>query len=137
MTPEPYYTPRKIILLCIGFLAIALAALGVLMPILPAVPFLVVALWAFARADERMHQWLIKIPIFRHVMKHAIYFEKHRSLTRGVKLLTQIGSWSSFFLLFLIKVNIVIVIVSFVCAVLCSIIMWIIPTIKHEHTHIE
>lgn len=130
---EEYYTPRKMILLCIGFIAIALAAIGVLMPVLPAVPFLVVALWAFARSDERMHQWLVKIPLFRSVMKHAIYFEKHRAVTRGVKILAQLGSWSSFLFLLTLKVNIIVIIVAFICALLCSILMWIVPTMNTQH----
>lgn len=131
MHPEKY-TPRKIILLCIGFIAISLAALGVLMPVLPAVPFLVVALWAFARSDARMHSWLIQIPLFRHVMKHAIHFEKHRALTRNIKIIAQIGSWSSFLFLLSIRANMIIVAIALAGAIICSLVMWLIPTVSHR-----
>jgi uncharacterized membrane protein YbaN (DUF454 family) len=50
--------PARWVLIGIGWTAVGLAALGVLLPLLPTTPFLLVAAWAFGRSSERFHGWL-------------------------------------------------------------------------------
>lgn len=45
-------------LLALGWAATALAIAGAVMPLLPATPFALVAVWAFARASPRLEAWL-------------------------------------------------------------------------------
>ncbi|WP_163847916.1 YbaN family protein [Pseudooceanicola aestuarii] len=42
-----------------GFTALALGGLGIALPLLPTVPFLLLATFCFARSSERLHNWLI------------------------------------------------------------------------------
>lgn len=46
----------------IGLLATALGVAGVVLPLLPATPFLLIATYAFARSSPRLHDWLITHP---------------------------------------------------------------------------
>ncbi len=48
--------------LTVGFGALGLALLGVLLPLLPTTPFLLVAAFAFARSSQRLHDWLVNHP---------------------------------------------------------------------------
>lgn len=50
------------VLLAIGWLMVGLGMVGVAVPGLPTVPFLLVALWAFSRSSQRFHDWLYSHP---------------------------------------------------------------------------
>ncbi len=55
---RPLSAPVRWALIGIGWTAVGLAALGVLLPLLPTTPFLLVAAWAFGRSSARFHGWL-------------------------------------------------------------------------------
>lgn len=48
----------------LGLLCVGLALLGIALPLLPTVPFLLLASFFFAKSSERMHNWLISHAIF-------------------------------------------------------------------------
>ncbi len=48
----------------LGFLSLALALIGVVLPLVPTVPFLLLAAFFFAKSSERMHAWLISHKTF-------------------------------------------------------------------------
>ncbi len=45
-----------------GALALTLGAVGIVTPLLPTVPFLLLAAFCFARSSARLHRWLIDHP---------------------------------------------------------------------------
>ena len=56
---------KRLILITAGLAATGLAVLGVILPGLPTTPFLLVALWAFARSSDRLYGWLEHIPLLK------------------------------------------------------------------------
>lgn len=52
----------KIIWLFFGFITLLLALIGIVLPLLPTVPFLLLAAFFFARSSTRIHDWLINHP---------------------------------------------------------------------------
>jgi uncharacterized protein len=49
----------KILLIIGGTLCVILAILGMLLPVLPTTPFLLLAAYCYARSSTRFYQWLI------------------------------------------------------------------------------
>jgi hypothetical protein len=59
----------RVFYLILGILCVLLAGLGVLLPGLPATPFLLLASFSFARSSKRMHDWLINNSIFGPILQ--------------------------------------------------------------------
>lgn len=45
-----------------GIISLALGVIGIALPLLPTVPFLLLATFCFARSSTRLHSWLILHP---------------------------------------------------------------------------
>ena len=73
---------KQIILIIIGWLAVVLATLGVVLPLLPTTPFLLLAAWCFARSSPRFHHWLLYRSWFGSYIRH---WQDHRALPPGAK----------------------------------------------------
>ena len=42
----------------LGLLFVALGIVGVVLPVLPTVPFLLITAWAWSKSSKRLHKWL-------------------------------------------------------------------------------
>ena len=52
----------RIIYLGLGWVMVALGAIGLVMPLMPGAVFLLVAVWCFARSSPRFEAWLLDHP---------------------------------------------------------------------------
>lgn len=52
--------PLRWLLLALAIVCLALAVIGLFLPVMPTVPFLIVAAWAAARSSPRLHRWLLE-----------------------------------------------------------------------------
>lgn len=48
----------------IGGLALALGVVGIALPVMPTVPFLLVAAWAFSRSSPRLRRRILEHPVY-------------------------------------------------------------------------
>ena len=75
---------KKGIYICIGLVAFALGAIGVILPILPTTPFLLLASFCFAKGSERFNTWFINTKVYK---KHLESFVKERAMTLKQKVI--------------------------------------------------
>jgi len=54
--------PAKTLWLTLGLLATACGVAGIVLPLVPTTPFLLLAAFAFARSSPRLHTWLVTHP---------------------------------------------------------------------------
>ena len=66
-----------------GFLSFALGMAGVVLPILPTTPFILVAAFCFARSSDRLNSWFKGTKVYKMVLEG--YMTK-RSMTLRAKL---------------------------------------------------
>lgn len=74
---------KRKLLIVLGAINVALGVLGILLPLLPTTPFLLLAAYLFARSSERCHRWLLHQRILGPYI-HA--FRNKTGLTRSQKL---------------------------------------------------
>ena len=73
---------QRIVLLTLGWLAIVLGILGIVLPLLPTTPFMLLAAWCFARSSPRFHHWLLWRSPFGRYLRH---WQQHRAMPPGAK----------------------------------------------------
>ena len=72
----------RILYLALGLFALLLGAIGVVVPLLPTVPFLLLAAFFFARSSPRLEEWLVHHPRFG---SHIQAWRTRRAISRKGK----------------------------------------------------
>lgn len=73
----------RIVCLGLGTLFLVIGSIGVILPILPTTPFLLLASFFFARGSNKFHQWLIHTKFYQ---LHIHEFATTKSMTLKTKL---------------------------------------------------
>jgi uncharacterized membrane protein YbaN (DUF454 family) len=72
----------RIVYLTLGLIALFVGAVGVIVPLLPTVPFVLLAAFFFARSSPRLEQWLVHHPRFG---SHIEAWRTRRAISRKGK----------------------------------------------------
>ena len=72
----------KVIYVIVGFVCFVLGAIGVFIPLLPTVPFLLVASFCFAKGSDRINNWFLSTTVYK---KYLESFTKDKSMLLKTK----------------------------------------------------
>ncbi len=81
---------KRTLLLISGYSALFLGVLGIVVPLLPTTPFLLLAASCFMRSSKPMYNWLIS---HRYLGRHIFCYREYRAVTAGSKLITLLILW--------------------------------------------
>ena len=56
---------KKIFWIILGCIGVGLGAVGAVVPMLPAFPFLMLATFSFARSSEKLHNWFVNTKLYK------------------------------------------------------------------------
>ncbi|MEM6987117.1 MAG: YbaN family protein [Pseudomonadota bacterium] len=73
----------RIVFLIGAYFFLALAILGAFLPVLPTVPFLLLAAWCAAKGSERLHRWMYAHPKLGPMLTN---WDEHKAVSRKNKI---------------------------------------------------
>ena len=83
---------RKILYIMIGCISLGLGIIGVILPILPTVPFLLLAAFCFAKSSEKLEDWFKNTKLYReNNVKSGMTKQAKVRIMCSVTLLMSIG----------------------------------------------
>ena len=56
----------------LGFIGLGIGAIGAVLPMLPAFPFLLLAAFSFGKSSERLHTWFVSTKLYKNNLESYV-----------------------------------------------------------------
>ncbi len=73
---------KKALYIVLGLIALAFGGIGVVVPMLPSFPFLMLATFCFANSSEKLHNWFINTKMYKENLESYV---ASRGMTKKAK----------------------------------------------------
>jgi len=77
--------------IALGFISLALAVVGVFIPLLPTTPFLLLSAGLFFRGSQKLYHWLTAHKIFGEYIRN---FREHKAILLSTKIFAVATLWT-------------------------------------------
>ena len=74
--------PIRFLWIIAGFICLGLWTVGIVLPILPTVPFYLATVFCFAKSSRRLHDWFLGTSLYR---RHLDSFVRRKAMTMQTK----------------------------------------------------
>jgi len=121
---------KRTIYVFAGTIFLVIGAVGVVIPVLPTTPFLLLATACYVRGSDRLHHWLLNNRVFGKLIRN---YKEGKGITFRNKLLTTASLWVtiSFSALFIVE-NPMIQGLLFFIAIAVSVHILLLPTYNQK-----
>lgn len=72
---------KKMLFIVVGCISLALGTIGVVLPILPTVPFYLLTAFCFANSSKRLHDWFLGTTLYKKYI--GTYLRRHGMTLRA------------------------------------------------------
>ncbi len=73
---------KRFLLIFLGFVSLGFGTLGIVLPVLPTVPFYLATAFCFAKSSRRLHSWFVGTKLYQN---HLESFVKKEGMTPKTK----------------------------------------------------
>lgn len=73
---------KRLFFLAVGCISLALGCVGIVLPILPTVPFFLLTVFCFANSSRKMHGWFVRTRMYH---RHLESFVQKKGMTKSTK----------------------------------------------------
>ncbi len=74
---------KRLIFLVIGCVSLGLGCVGIVLPILPTVPFFLLTVFCFSQSSQKLHDWFVNTKMYH---KHLESFVQKKGMTVRTKM---------------------------------------------------
>jgi uncharacterized membrane protein YbaN (DUF454 family) len=119
---------KKGLFVVAGTVSLGLGFVGIVLPVLPTTPFLLLSAACYYKGSERLHRWMLNNRLFGDYLRN---YKEGKGIPQKTKILTLILLWSviSFSALFMLN-NVIIQIILFATAIGVSIHIIALPNLR-------
>lgn len=83
---------KRIAFITLGIMSLILGIVGIVLPVLPTTPFLLLSSYLFLRSSDSLYNWLIDHPVLGFYIKSYI---KYRAVERKSKIIAILLLWTT------------------------------------------
>ena len=84
-------TAVRTLLIIVGLTSLVLGLIGIVLPLLPTTPFLLLAAGCFSRTSTRLHAWLLRLPLAGRMLHE---YSSQGGLSRRTKATALLLAWA-------------------------------------------
>ena len=95
--------------LILGLVSLTLGGIGIFLPLLPTVPFMLLAAFFFSKSSERLHNWLVTHPVFGPFIED---WQRNKSISKRVKIYATVSIVAVFLISLILGLKSVLVILQ-------------------------
>ena len=104
----------KVICIILGYVALGLGVAGIILPLLPTTPFLLLAAALFFKGSPQLYEWLLNQ---KHLGPYIRNFREHKAIPLRAKIISLLLMWGTmlyciFFLIPLVWVKILLFLIA-------------------------
>lgn len=105
----------------VGGSSLSLGTLGIFLPLLPTVPFYLLAAFGFSKSSTKMHSWMLSHKIIGPEIRN---WNENRIIKRRAKIMASAGMAGSFVLALVLSVPLKYIVLQVVCLLLVARFIW-------------